>query len=821
MSNEIEITIDGKICKAKEGEYILNVARANDIFIPALCYLTGCSPTLACRMCLVEADGKQVYSCNTKSKDGMVINTSTENVEKERTSIMEVYDVNHPLQCGVCDQSGECELQQYTFYQKLDNQSYSIKDIPRVAKDWGHLRYDPALCIVCEKCVTVCKDMVGDTALKTVPRGSGTIHGEYKSFMPKDAYAMWNKLNKSLIGTTSGDEMLDCTACGECSNVCPTGALISSDFMYSSNSWELKSIPATCAHCSNGCSLNYDIKHTTFDNNDAKIYRTSNEYHYTSLCGVGRYGYDFENVVDGKDEESFKTAVEAFKDADTIRFNSYITNEEALILQKLKELRGYKLINHEANRFKKFMKAYSSITAKSLYNGDKKIIHNSNFVISVGSMLKNDSPVTRFAFNNALTMNKGAGLYFHPIADPVVDGFSKNVDLITHKPLAEEAILYFILELFADDTLPQDTRDYLNSFKEKRVKTVTEDVKETIVQMVTNKETGEEEEKKKIVTKKVKKEVEVEVSSLIDMIGLDVAFYDRLEKLLTKKDSYSIILGEDLITHPQSQNIAKLAAMIEKYTEFKVVVIPPRTNSLGVSLICDLDESEGEKVVGYNEKGSFILSSLGDAKDNPNMLDMPSLNQQEGTFTNIDKKVVPTNAALKYNGYELNDIANALGLNAKNTIDYTKELPQSKGYQAQEFDDLPNYYTNSGQEVRGYTLTPQKARVSNKIKEIADIKEFNGSVIYRADSVKNFSPISNTAHQLKSTSALYVSEDSPYSQMKSVEVSNATHSVRLRVEVDNFIKGDIAYISTFDKDIDTWSLFSDYRFENLTIKEVK
>ena len=68
---------------------------------------------------------------------------------------------------------------------------------------------------------------------------------------------------------------------------------------------------------------------------------------------------------------------------------------------------------------------------------------------------------------------------------------------------------------------------------------------------------------------------------------------------------------------------------------------------------------------------------------------------------------------------------------------------------------------------------------------------------------------------------MYVSEDSPYSQMKSVEVSNATHSVRLRVEVDNFIKGDIAYISTFDKDIDTWSLFSDYRFENLTIKEVK
>ncbi|MBT3882669.1 MAG: 2Fe-2S iron-sulfur cluster binding domain-containing protein, partial [Campylobacteraceae bacterium] len=114
MSELVNITIDGKACKAKEGEFILNAARANDIFVPALCYVTRCSPTLACRVCLVEADGKQVYSCNAKVKEGMVVNTTTDNIEKERESIMEVYDVNHPLQCGVCDQSGECELQNYT-----------------------------------------------------------------------------------------------------------------------------------------------------------------------------------------------------------------------------------------------------------------------------------------------------------------------------------------------------------------------------------------------------------------------------------------------------------------------------------------------------------------------------------------------------------------------------------------------------------------------------------------------------------------------------------------------------------------------------------
>ena len=78
MSN-VSINIDGKEIVTQEGEFILNAARANDIYIPAICYLTRCSPTLACRICLVEADGKQVYACNAKAKDGMNITTTTEN----------------------------------------------------------------------------------------------------------------------------------------------------------------------------------------------------------------------------------------------------------------------------------------------------------------------------------------------------------------------------------------------------------------------------------------------------------------------------------------------------------------------------------------------------------------------------------------------------------------------------------------------------------------------------------------------------------------------------------------------------------------------
>ena len=341
MANMVNITIDGKQCTAKEGEFILNVARANNIFVPAICYQTRCSPTLACRLCLVEADGKQVYGCNTKVKDGMNIKTVTDNIQKERRAIIEVYDVNHPLQCGVCDQSGECELQNYNIYQKIGKQSYSVRDVHRPTTNWGVMNYDPGLCIVCEKCVTVCKDVIGSSALSTVKRGADPLDKEYKAKMPKDAYAMWNKLNKNLIGFNEDK----CTRCGECISVCPVGAMVSSDFQYKSNAWELNQIPATCGHCSAGCQITYDVKATSIENPDEKIYRVMNEWNYVSLCGAGRYGFDYQNADVVKDETAFANAVEAFKKADTIKFTSTITNEEAYILQALKEKLGLKLVN--------------------------------------------------------------------------------------------------------------------------------------------------------------------------------------------------------------------------------------------------------------------------------------------------------------------------------------------------------------------------------------------------------------------------------------------------------------------------------------------
>ncbi len=749
MMEKIRIEIDGKKILADRNETILEAARREGIYIPTMCYLTKVKPIASCRMCVVEVEGVDgfVLSCQERATDGAKIKTNSPALFKHRQNIMKLYDVNHPLECGVCDKSGECELQNKTLEFAVSAQEFTARDQKREIKDWNYIQYDPSLCIMCERCVHTCNEVIGDDAI--------TLHfGGYKSQV-----------------VTKTGETLDCTFCGECIAVCPVGALISKDFKYSANAWELRQIPSSCAHCSSACALYYDVKQKSVFDPKEKIYRVKNDFEYSTLCGAGRFGFDFANEAK-KNEEAFKKAIEAFKEAKSIRFSSFITNEEALILQKLKEKFGYKLINEEAKAYQDFLKNFSQTSGETLYNADIATVRESDFIAIMGSYIASDNPMVRYAVTMSTKRYSTEVVYLHPIEDQLLQ--NTVTQFIKYEVGSEEAVLALLVKnLIKRDELSDELKKFFDSLDEGYISAESN--------------VGEEE----------------------------------IEEFLRKmryKERFVFIVGEDLYNHPQAANIAKLLGLLQSKSDFKVLIIPPKTNSLGVSLICDLDNEAEGKTIGYNAKGDFVLSSLGDGD-----LDMPALNQQEGTFTNIDKRVVPINVALEFEGYCLNDIANELGLNKTYTIDYTKELPKEKGYKEIDFDSLENRVYGL-KDSRGYPLESLKTEKNEKVEEIAEIESFDGTIVYFGDPVLEFSPFTHKTSGLKEKPYLRGSSQfaiaAKIKDGDRVKISFEGKEIEREFKIDPDMKGTIAMLNTFDlswrKDIKS----SVYRYNRAKIEQV-
>ena len=762
-----KITIDGKICECDEGEYILQVARRCGVFIPALCYLSGGTPTLACRLCMVEADGKRVYSCNAKAKDGMVIYSRSPEIDAEREAITQVYCINHPMACGVCDQSGECELQNLAHLMRTNTQSYAIRDTAREVQDWGYLSYDPSLCIVCERCITAAKDRLGVDAFKLVPRGGDALSKEQKDAMPKDAYAVWNKLQKSLIARVNEND--DCVNYGESAAVCPTGALVERAFKYVSNAWELRQIPASNPHSSDCELLYYEVKRRGIGEPREKIYRVSSDINFSVLYAAARFGWDFSNEQASKNEAVFNRIVRGIEDGEikNIKFNSFITNEEARILELLRQKFKLALINDEALAYQKFLREFSKFSGAKFYNADSQTIKNSDFIVVCGTFLRSDAPNLGYAVNSACKLNKASGIYFHPFCDEGIKGFGKNFIHQPHAAGLEAQILLWILQKFGRDLpewldaklaaefeisraaakqnldeKPADSQNPENSAEANGAGNVAS---------ASGAENSASADGAENSAQNSENPAESKISNFARALGLDE---QKIDEILAKKEHFSLIIGEDFIRTPNSATLARLAGLVQRYTPLKVLVVPPRTNSLGVALICELSAqmSAGE-TLGYNEAGDISFGVL--EAD----LDAPSLVQQEGTFTNYDKRVVPTNAALDYGGYELNDIACALGVCAEHAIGYTPSL--GADFEQVKFDDLENFYDNGGANHRGYELRNKELAASEEEFEIslsAPLRVGEGEIlIYEANPLHQFNKFSGASSALGEAGALYLS----------------------------------------------------------------
>jgi len=270
------LTIDGRQITSPDGSTVIQAAEKLDIFIPRYCYHPGLSIAGNCRICLVdvEKNPKLQIACNTPVTEGMVVHTKNAKAESGRRAVLEFLLANHPLDCPVCDQSGECELQNfYMNFGLYDPRFREQKVKKKKAVAIGpHVMLDQERCILCSRCVRFT-----DEISKT---------GEFGIF---------NRGDRAELGLYPG-QRLDNPYSGNVIDVCPVGALTERDFRFKARVWYLSSAPSVCSGCAQGCNI--DV-HYVLDrphlNNGARVLRLKPRYNPDVndwwMCDEGRFGF--------------------------------------------------------------------------------------------------------------------------------------------------------------------------------------------------------------------------------------------------------------------------------------------------------------------------------------------------------------------------------------------------------------------------------------------------------------------------------------------------------------------------------------------------
>lgn len=271
MAN-IKLKIDNKEVEVAEGTTILRAALDNNIEVPYFCYHSKLSIAGNCRMCLVQVKGmnKPTISCREVARPGMEVDTRSEEVKKMQKGVLEFILLNHPLDCPICDQAGECPLQdQYFKFSKFPSRLEDEKIHKPKAKFLGpQVTLDDERCIVCTRCVRFCDEIAGTHELCVTERGG---HSELTTYP-----------GKPMTNPYSG-----CTV-----DICPVGALTATDFRFKKRVWFLKTAKSICTGCATGCN-------TKLDWDDGQVYRyrpRENEaVNQCWMCDEGRLTYKFIN----------------------------------------------------------------------------------------------------------------------------------------------------------------------------------------------------------------------------------------------------------------------------------------------------------------------------------------------------------------------------------------------------------------------------------------------------------------------------------------------------------------------------------------------
>jgi len=273
MSTElIKVTINGKDFQVPKGARLIDVCRENHFDIPSFCYYADLALQASCRMCLVRIEKmpKLQTSCTIICTDGMVVTTQSEEIEKAQRSMLEFLLANHPLDCPVCDRGGECELQELTFdWGNLEERFIETKNARPEKYLSPMVANDPQRCILCKRCTRVCDEWMGEDAIEAGNRGANTVIGTYGGW-------------------------LNCSQCGNCIEVCPTGTLLDGTYRHQARPWELTQTVSTCNYCSDGCQMSLGSRGGELMRIVARD-RYVNGLNGEFLCIKGRFGHPFVN----------------------------------------------------------------------------------------------------------------------------------------------------------------------------------------------------------------------------------------------------------------------------------------------------------------------------------------------------------------------------------------------------------------------------------------------------------------------------------------------------------------------------------------------
>src|SRR5882762_344745 len=268
----IKVTINGKDFHVPKGARLIDVCRENQFDIPSFCYYSDLALQASCRMCLVRIEKmpKLQTSCTITCTDGMVVTTQTDEIEKAQRSMLEFLLANHPLDCPVCDRGGECELQEMTFdWGGLEERFAEPKNVRAEKYLSPMVANDPQRCILCKRCTRVCDEWMGEDAIEAGGRGAGTVIGTYGGW-------------------------LNCSQCGNCIEVCPTGTLLDATYRDQARPWELAQTVSTCTFCSDGCQMSLGSRAGELMRVVARD-RYVNGHNGEFLCIKGRFGHPFVN----------------------------------------------------------------------------------------------------------------------------------------------------------------------------------------------------------------------------------------------------------------------------------------------------------------------------------------------------------------------------------------------------------------------------------------------------------------------------------------------------------------------------------------------